>query len=249
MNTFYRNCNYTATHARFYIIFAGLKMKNDKHIVIPDKAGNLVTASGEFYTPPKHWSFLPAGDAGITRKITARGLYMRVQVKKGRRFISKGIWAPSNIIQEAQKEVAATRQTEEYKVKLNKDRERRAKKQVLYEAEFCNHVEGFLNFHANYKKQEKQLAHLVTKHAIPVGSGTVARTQMIPIEERVARAVIAWMRHKTTAYDNFKIARIKGERRAVRRNLAQQSNQVLQNYRKGTNISKDCPLQKALKVV
>lgn len=223
-------------------------MKNNKHIVIPDKEGNLVTANGDYFTPPKHWSFLPAGDAGITRKITSRGMYMRVQVKKGRRFISKGIWAPASIIAEAKQEVTATRQTDEYKIKLNKDRERRARKQQEYENTFCLEVQRFLNFHNSFKEQEKLLAKLVTKHAIPVGSGTVARTQMIPVEERAAKAVIAWMRHKTTAYDNLKIARIKGERRAVRRNLAQQSNQILQKYRKGEQITEDCPLQKALKV-
>lgn len=222
-------------------------MKNDKNIVIPDRDGNLIASDGSFFTPPKHWSFLPAGDAGVTRKITARGIYKRVQVKKGRRLISKGIWAPTNNIAEAKNEVSATRSTDEYKVKLIKDRERRAKKQVQYEVDFCDEIERFLNFHESYKTYEKQIAKLVTVHAIPVGSGTVARTQMIPIEERAARAVIAWMRHKTTAYDNLKIARIKGERRAVRRNLAQQSNKILQQYRKGGNIAPNCPLINALK--
>lgn len=221
-------------------------MKNNKNIVIPDKNGNLITENGDFFVPPKHWSFLPAGDAGITRKITARGLYYRVQVKKGRRFISKGIWAPANIIAEAQKEVVATRLTDQYKNKLNKDRERRTKKQVEYEAEFCSEIERFLNFNETYKSLEKRMAKRVTAHAIPVGSGTVARTQMIPIEERASRAVIAWMRHKTTAYDNLKIARVKGERRAVRRNLAQQSVKMLEKYRKGEKIPADCPLRKAI---
>lgn len=222
-------------------------MKNDKHNVIPDNKGNLITQTGDFFVPPKHWSFLPAGDAGVTRKITARGIYYRVQVKKGRRLISKGIWAPTNIIAESKNEVVTTRSTDEYKIKLNKDRERRAKKQLEYEAEFCGEIERFLNFHETYKTLQNQMAKLVTAHAIPVGSGTVARTQMIPIEERASRAVIAWMRHKTTAYDNLKIARIKGERRAVRRNLAQQSTQILQHYRKGDNIASNCPLMKALK--
>lgn len=223
-------------------------MKNDKHIVVPDKDGNLITTNGDYFEPPKHWSFLPAGDAGITRKITARGIFKRVQVKKGRRMISKGIWAPTTFISEAKKEVKTTRQTDEYKNKLQKDRERRTKKQQEYEVEFCAAIEGFLNFHENYKALEKQMAKLVTAHAIPVGSGTVARTQMIPINERAARAVIAWMRHKTTAYENLRIARIKGERRAVRRNLAQQSNKILHLYRKGEPIPDNCPLQKALKV-
>ena len=69
---------------------------------------------------------------------------------------------------------------------------------------------------------------------------------MIPIEERAALAVIAWMRHQTTAYDNLKIARIKGERRAVRRSLAQQSAAILANYRDGRVATENCPLQKAM---
>ncbi|WP_346854787.1 DUF2293 domain-containing protein [uncultured Draconibacterium sp.] len=223
-------------------------MKNDKHIVIPDRDGNLIAENGAYFVPPKHWAFLPAGDAGVTRKVTARGQYMRVQVKKGRRFISKGIWAPAQTIAEAKKEMDTTRSTDEYKVKLNKDRERRALKQLDYENDFCREVERFLRFHNKYKEQQKQMARLVTTHAIPVGSGTVARTQMIPIEERAAKAVIAWMRHKTTAYDNLKIARIKGERRAVRKNLAAQSNRILQQYRIGESIQENCPLQNALKI-
>ena len=106
--------------------------------------------------------------------------------------------------------------------------------------------ECFLNFHGNHKELEKKLAKAVTDHAIPIGSGTVARTLMIPIEERAALAVIAWMRHQTTAYDNLKIARVKGERRAVRRSLAQQSVTLLASYREGRAASENCPLQKAL---
>ena len=75
------------------------------------------------------------------------------------------------------------------------------KKQTEYEADFCLAIERFLDFHTNHKELEKKLAKAVTIHAIPVGSGTVARTQLIPIEERAAHAVIAWMRHQTTAYD------------------------------------------------
>jgi hypothetical protein len=93
---------------------------------------------------------------------------------------------------------------------------------------------------------EKKLARVVTVHAIPVGSGTVARTQLIPIEERAAHAVIAWMRHQTTTYDNLKIARVKGERRAVRRSLAQQSVELLASYREGRASIENCPLQIAM---
>lgn len=53
----------------------------------------------------------------------------------------------------------------------------------------------------------------MTAHATPVGSGTVARTSRIPIERRAEAAVIAWLRHQTTAYDDMKIPRVKGRRR------------------------------------
>ena len=55
------------------------------------------------------------------------------------------------------------------------------------------------------------------------------------------------MRHQTTGYDDMHIARIKGERREVRRQLAEQSRRLLSAYRSGqlTN-SATCPLQRAL---
>ena len=221
-------------------------MEIDKRIVKPGNNGSLIGEKGETLTPPPGWIFLPAGDAGITRKVTSAGSFWRVEMKKGRRTISLGIWAPEKTILLAQSEVAKIRLTGEYQKKRVSELKRREKKQDEYESEFCEAVEHYLNFHENYKDLELKLAKLVTVHAIPVGSGTVARTQLIPIEERAAHAVIAWMRHQTTAYDDLKIARVKGERRAVRRGLAQDSVAILANYRAGKEIGTDCPLFKAL---
>jgi hypothetical protein len=217
--------------------------------VSPGKAGILTGEYGEPVKPPKGWAFLPAGDAGITRKVTAKGEYWRVQYKKGRRTISKGIWAPETTIQQAKQTVTDVRATDEYKKKQVYAIKRREKKQEEYDAAFCKAVEGYLNFHGRYKTMEQKLAKAVTEHAIPVGSGTVARTQLTPIEERAARTVIAWMRHKTTAYDNLKIANRKGERRAVRRTLAQQSVVLLSAYRRGNEIKENCLLQKAMEKI
>ena len=41
----------------------------------------------------------------------------------------------------------------------------------------------------------------MTLHATPVGTGTVARIERIPMNERAEAAVIAWLRHRTTAYN------------------------------------------------
>lgn len=222
------------------------KVESNIRIVKPSTLGELTGPNGETLKPPADWAFLPAGDAGVTRKVTSQGAYWRVEIKKGRRTISLGIWASEATILQAQRDVQQIRKTEEYQKKQTYAADRREKKQTEYEADFCLAVEGFLNFHPNLKAFEKKLARAVTVHAIPVGSGTVARTQLIPIEDRAAHAVIAWMRHQTTAYDNLKIARVKGERRAVRRSLAQQSVELLASYREGRAPLENCPLQKAL---
>ncbi len=86
---------------------------------------------------------------------------------------------------------------------------------------------AFLAFHPNYADLAGRLARAVTDHATPVGSGTVARTKRLPVEQRAEAAVIAWMRHQTTGYDGMVIPRVKGRRREVRRLLAQRSKQLL----------------------
>ena len=212
----------------------------------PGPNNTLIGENGQTITPPPNWSFLAAGDAGITRKVTAKGEYWRVQFKKGKRLISKGIWAPTLTIIQAKELVQATRNTEVYQKKKISDIKRREKKQREYEEEFQLAVINYLAFHEKYRILEKKMALAITKHAIPVGSGTVARTAMIPIEERAAKAVIAWMRHQTTAYDHTPVARIKGERRAIRRKFAQQSVTLLEKYRNGEIVYNNCPLYRAI---
>lgn len=226
-------------------------MKNEQeNKVVKSGAGNtLLSESGEQLTPPTGWVFLPAGDAGLTRKVTAAGKFWRVQAQMGRRIISKGIWAPGTIVAEAKLELEILRATDAYKKKLAGARRRRDNKQTEYEQEFYQAVRAFLAFAPLYEEMEITMAKAVTVHAIPVGSGTVARTTMIPIEARAAKAVIAWMRHQTTAYDSMQIARIKGERREVRRILAQRSAELLQNYRRGRDYVHECPLQQALEQI
>jgi len=87
------------------------------------------------------------------------------------------------------------------------------------------------------------VAELVAAHATPVGSGTVARTERIPVAERAAAAVIAWMRHQTTDYDRMRIERVAGRRREVRRELAQLSRAVLDLHRRDApHAAPSCPL-------
>ncbi|MAE83401.1 MAG: hypothetical protein CMB80_11735 [Flammeovirgaceae bacterium] len=212
----------------------------------PGPNGQVINEYGIAEKPPSDWAFLKAGDAAVTRKVTAAGPIWRVQVKKGRRLQSLGIWAPQSNISQAKIEVEAIRADPGYAKKQASAAKTRARKQENYMAEFQMEVAKYLNFHSRYADLQSKIAKLVTAHAIPIGSGTVARTSMLPVEERAGKAVIAWMRHKTTNYDNLKIARIKGERRKVRKQLAQRSLQVLKTYRNGEAVPMGCPLWRAL---
>ncbi len=217
-------------------------MKHDSRIVKPGLNGSLIDENGKNVTPPDGWVFLPAGDAAVTGKVTASSPYWKVQVKMGRRIISKGIWASEEIIRQVKQEVEALRSTESYKKKLEQGRQRRSRRQSEYETEFFLEVCSFLDFAPEYRDLERRIAQAVTAHAVPVGSGTVARTAMIPVSERAAKAVIAWMRHQTTAYDSMKIPKVKGMRRETRRMLADHSAKLLQAYRDGIGIPPDSPL-------
>lgn len=221
-------------------------MEQDNKIVKPGLNGTLIGAKGEPLTPPAGWAFLAAGDAGLTRKVIAKGIFWRVQVPMGRRIISKGIWAPAATIAWARQEVEAVRSTAAYQNKLASARQRRGEKQAEYEQEFCLEVHRFLAFAPKHQALAEEMAAAITAHAVPVGSGTVARTAMIPVEERAAKAVIAWMRHQTTAYESMRIPREKGKRREVRRMLAGRSVELLKAYREGLETSPGCPLKRSL---
>ena len=197
---------------------------------------------------PEGWSLLPPGDAGLTRRVKAAGDYWVVQEKKGRRIFSKGIWAAAATIEKTRLELEAERLTESYSKRKESAAKRRDKVQLEYVEDFTGAVVAFLAFHQNHSELANKLAKVVADHATPVGSGTVARTKRIPVERRAEAAVIAWMRHQTTAYDSMSIARIKGERREVRRMLAQRSKSLLARYRKEESSSEPCLLKEALKI-
>lgn len=209
-------------------------------------AAYYTTAKGERVKPPESWGYLPAGDAGVTRRVTKGGFYWKVCYLKGRHLRTKGIWADSTSIAEAQATMVSTRASESYQKKLESGRASRARAQERYVDEFRLAILQFLNFPSQFTDMADQMATRVSDHATPVGSGTVARTAMIPVEERARKAVIAWMRHATTPYDSLAIARIKGERRRVRGELAQKSIVILNHYRQGRGEIENCPLWRAV---
>lgn len=197
--------------------------------------------------PPEGWELLPPGDAGLTRRVKAAGPSWTVQSKKGRKTFSHGVWAPAETIAREKMRIEAERATPEYKRKQADAKRRRDREQAAYVEDFRGAVLAFLDFAPVHAELADALAGRVAEHATPVGSGTVARTKRIPVEKRAEAAVIAWLRHQTTAYDHMKIARVKGRRREVRAELAKESRRLLQRYRRGEPASVECPLYQALR--
>lgn len=208
--------------------------------------GTVITQEGHVLTPPSNWSLLPPGDAALTRRVKKAGPSWTVQEKKGRKTFSRGVYASTETIETIRQQLTEERSTESYAKRRAADLRRREEKHAEYVDNFQQAVEDFLAFAPRHAELGKKLAVAVSAHATPVGSGTVARTQRIPIRRRAESAVIAWLRHQTTAYDNMKIPRVKGKRREVRRMLAEQSRQLLDRYRSGEEAPSGCPLQAAV---
>jgi hypothetical protein len=204
-------------------------------------------AGGELRSVPADWVLLPPGDAGLTRRVKAAGPTWTVQEKVGRRTFSRGVWAAGDVVERLRRELHAERATPEYARKREAASRRRDNEQAEYVGTFRQAVLNYLSFNPRFAALADQLARAVTEHATPVGSGTVARTERIPVEQRAEAAVIAWMRHRTTAYEHMTIPRVKGKRREVRRMLAARSKALLDAYRTGQGVSREtCPLQQAL---
>lgn len=176
----------------------------------------------------------------------AAGESWSVAEKRGRKVFSRGVWAPAETVARVTAELDAERATDSYARRREADAGRRERTQATYVEDFRLAVRAFLNFHPDHAERADLLARAVAAHATPVGSGTVARTTRIPVEKRAEAAVIAWLRHQTTAYDSMAIPRVKGKRREVRRALAKRSVELLGRYRRGEGIAADCPLLRAL---
>lgn len=202
-----------------------------------------LSSDGRRLSPPEGWVCLMPGDATFTRRVKEAGPWWAVVEKRGRKTFSKGLWAPRENVAAVRAALEAERSTDAYAKKRRSDVARRERDQEQYVATFEREVTTFLRFSHEWRELGAAMAKLVAAHATPVGSGTVARTKRISVERRAEAAVIAWMRHQTTAYDRLDIPRVAGMRREVRRELAQMSRAVLDLHRRDVPHGIErCPL-------
>ncbi len=181
-------------------------MPPQSRIVSPGPLSRSVrTADGQVLHPPVDWVLVPPGDPALTRRIKAAGPTWTVQEKVGRKLFSRGVWTLGATVLAIQQELGEERTKPQYARRREADAVRRQERQVHYVKDFHQAVLAFLAFAPPHAAVAEELARRVTAHATPVGSGTVARTERISIEQRAEAAVIAWMRHQTTAYDGMVI--------------------------------------------
>ena len=222
--------------------FQSLEVRSHK------KQGYVVDLKGNLLKIPQNWTLLPPGDPALSRRIKKAHHTWVIKEPKGKKLFSKGILSDAAIIEQLKAELEEERKDPRYEKRLQAGRDRRAKQELAYREEFQVAIFDFLRFHSSYHSLAQALALSITNHAIPVGSGTVARTKTIPLSQRAEAATIAWMRHQTTAYDSMKIERVKGKRREVRKKLASISRAILNKYRGSAPLDnpEHCPLFKAI---
>lgn len=202
---------------------------------------------GQRLTVPDGWVLVPPGDPALTRRIKAAGPCWTMKEKRGRRMTSLGVWTDGAQVDEIRAALEAERADPAYAKRLAAGRVRREATQEKYVEDFEASVFAFLAFAKPYEALGRALATAIAKHATPVGSGTVARTKRIPVQQRAEAATIAWLRHQTTGYDDMRIPLVAGKRREVRRELAERSRLMLRRYRDGEIIPAErCPLRVSL---
>ena len=216
-----------------------LVTKSDRRL--KDKAGKV-------FSVPAAWENLPAGDSSGTRKVKSLGPPWSGKEKGGGKTLSHGVWAGKEKGEETKRRVEAKRADPKHQKKFAQAKVRREEKEGVFGEDFQQAITKFLNFDEKYKALVEQLAVLVKEHAVPVGSGTVARSSSVTLDDKAALAVMAWMRHQTSSYDSISVPRVKGARRELRRQIARQSERILAKYRSGDDVDfRVCPLCQALK--
>lgn len=150
---------------------------------------------------PEVWEFVSSGDAYVTRRVKAGGVYWLAWRPRGpnrphRRRL--GLWAPQAAIEQAKAQAVAT------EAERARSRERgarsRERQEAVYREELADEIRRFLDFPAPSAELADEIAVAAAARAAVVGSGRVGRTRALSLEERAALSARAFIRHHLTGY-------------------------------------------------
>jgi hypothetical protein len=151
---------------------------------------------------PEGWEFLPTGDAFVTRRVKAAGVYWSLWRPRDRKHPHRrllGVLAPAATIAQAQVKAAET--ADKRLGRRAQGAVYRATKEDAYRRELAEAIVAFLNFVPDHADLAGSIATDAAERAGQVGSGRVGRTRKLSLEERAALAARALIRHKYTDYE------------------------------------------------
>lgn len=152
---------------------------------------------------PQDWEFLAAGDAFVTRRVKAAGVFWVAWRPRGRNRQHRrrlGLWAPKEAIEAAEAEAAATE--EQRTTRRESSARSRAKQEAAYRDELEEALRRFLAFTPEHLHLADEIAQEAATRAAEVGSGRVGRTRTLSLDERAALAARALIRHRYTSYED-----------------------------------------------
>ena len=212
-----------------------------------DTLSTLVLRRTPFETPvarsygPRRLDLLPPGDAGLTRRVKAAGDHWVVR-RRGPQDLLQGrvglgcdhrADSPSSKPSDPPRASPGGRKpTPDAARRPRPSTSKTSSGRWWRSSPFMDHAD-----------LAERLARAVTDHATPVGSGTVARTKRIPVEQRAEAAVIAWMRHQTTGYDGMAIPKGQGEAARGPADARPTVPGVVARYRRGEPLGEDSPAE------
>jgi Uncharacterized conserved protein (DUF2293) len=152
---------------------------------------------------PADWAFLASGDAFVTRRVKAGGVYWNAWRPRGRDRPHRrrlGLFAPAAAINQARSDAERTAERRA-RARVVSARSR-DKAEDAYREEFTAAVLVWLDFAPEHAVLAEEIANVTAERAVVVGSGRVGRTRLLPLEERAALAARATIRHRFTDYDD-----------------------------------------------
>jgi uncharacterized protein DUF2293 len=158
---------------------------------------------------PEGWEFLPTGDAFVTRRVKAAGVFWSLWKPRDRNHRHRrllGILAPADTIAQARAQAADT--AEKRSSRRAQGAVYRARNENAYGQELAEAIVEFLNFAPLHADLARSIASEAAARAAEVGSGRVGRTRKLSLDERAALAGRALIRHKYTNYEDRLVSEV-----------------------------------------
>jgi len=142
------------------------------------------------------FAFIPSGNAARTRLVKATpGAIEAVAWHKKYGWVGVGCFVPAGAVEGIEQRLAET--ADQRARQREHGRKYREKQEAEYRQQFADALRRL------FPRMPKPDVEAITRHTTEVGAGTVGRTRLRDLEEKVALATVAHVRHTYTNYDEL----------------------------------------------